>query len=59
MIQIRSGSGFLLEALETILVGGVLLAQNLDRDLTAEFHVFGQIDFAHPARAEFLEDPIM
>jgi hypothetical protein len=59
VIQVRSRGSFLFKALEAISVCGVLLAQDLDRDLAAEFHVFGKIDFAHPARAELFEYSIM
>jgi hypothetical protein len=45
--------------METILVGRVLLAENLDRNLATEFDVFGKIDFAHPAGAQLLQNSIV
>ncbi len=45
--------------MQAIFVGSELLAQDLDRDLAAELHVFGKIDHTHPARAELLENPVM
>src|SRR6185369_16139773 len=59
MVQVRSRGRFLFKTMETILVGRIFLAQDLDRDFAPELHVFGKIDLAHPARAELLEDSVM
>src|SRR5688572_25517480 len=45
--------------MQTILVGSEFVTEDLDRDLTAEFHVFGKIDYTHPARTELFENPVM
>ncbi len=44
--------GLAAEALDELLVGRVLLVQDLDRDPPAELLVLGQVDVRHPARAE-------
>jgi len=44
--------------METILVRRKFLAQNLDRDLASELHVFGKIDLAHAARPELFQDSV-
>src|SRR6185503_802178 len=45
--------------MQAILISGEFLAQDLDRDLATELHVLGQIDLAHSARAELLQDSVM
>jgi hypothetical protein len=59
MIEIRRCRSFLFESMESILVGSEFLAEDLDRDLATELHVFGKINHAHPAGAELLENSVM
>jgi hypothetical protein len=32
--------------------------QNFDRDVTAQFSVFGGVDYAHPSTADFFDEAI-
>ena len=56
MVQRGGGAGFLLEPIDTGPIGRDLRPDDLDRDVTAEPRVAGAINFAHPARAERLDD---
>ena len=59
MIERGGGARFLLEAPHAISIGSELFGQQLERDLATEPRVFGQIDLAHPARAELLCDAVV
>ena len=59
MIQGRSRACLLFETIETIAIGGELFAQQLERDLSAELGVFGEIDLAHAAGAQLMDNAIM
>src|SRR5258708_15683847 len=56
MIERRSGAGFLLKSIYAIAIGGELFTEKLERDLSTQLGIFGQIDFTHSARAELLEN---
>jgi hypothetical protein len=49
MIQGRSGPGFPLESLDSLVVMGQLFGQELQGDDASEFGVFGFIDDPHPS----------
>ena len=46
------------EALDELLVGGVALVEQLQRDAPAELLVLGEVDVGHPARAELALDHV-
>ena len=46
------------EALDELVVGGVPVVQQLQRDAAAELLVLGEIDVGHPARAELALDHV-
>ena len=46
------------EALDELIVAGVTVVQDLDRDAPAEHLVFGQVDVRHPTRAELAQDAV-
>ena len=46
------------EALDELLVGGVAVVQDLDRDAAAELLVLGEVDVGHAAGAELADDPV-
>jgi hypothetical protein len=52
VIQRSRGAGFLLEATQTIGVGGKTDGQNLDGDVASEPRIARAIDFAHAARSD-------
>jgi hypothetical protein len=54
-----SRARLLLEAAHASGVPAELCGQQLERDLSAELRIFSQVDFAHPAHAEFGEDAVM
>ena len=56
VIQRRSGSRFLLEALKPAGIGRGIGGKNLDRDVAPKPRVATAIDLAHPARAEQRKD---
>ena len=58
MREARRVLGLAAEALDELLVAGVALVQDLDRDATAEHLVFGEIDVRHAAHAELALDAV-
>ena len=56
VVQSGDGPGLLLEAAETVGVGGDLGAENLDRDPTPEPRVTGAVDLPHAAGPEKTDD---
>ena len=46
------------EALDELLVAGVALVQDLDRDPPPEHLVLGEVDVGHPAASDPLQDPV-
>jgi hypothetical protein len=59
VVQRRGGARFAQEALHRLRLVGAILRQELERHLARELHVFGEIDHAHAARAERVEDAIV
>ena len=58
MREARRVLGLAAEALDELLVAGVALVQDLDRDATAEHLVLGEIDVRHAAHAELALDAV-
>src|SRR5262245_32459271 len=56
MVQSSCGTGFLLEAMQPLLIVGKCRRQHFDSDITAETSISSAINFAHPARAERRDD---
>ena len=56
MIQRGEDLGFALEAGQALGIGGHGFGQHLDRDLSAQLHVFGEVDLTHAAFAELVGD---
>ena len=50
--------GLAAEALDELLVAGVAVVQDLDRDAAAELLVLGEVDVRHTAGAELAHDPV-
>ena len=48
--------GLALQPALALLIDVACVAQELDRDATVELFVVGDVDDAHPARAEFADD---
>jgi len=59
VIQRGSGAGLALETFESLRIGGQRVRQEFERDAAAEIEIFGFIDDAHAASAEFREDAVM
>src|ERR1700735_3979299 len=59
MVQRRGGFGFAAETLKCLMILGEVVGKKLERDKTSEAGVFGLVDPAHAAAAEFLDDPVM
>ena len=59
MIQRRCGLRFALETDECLRVSGNLLGQKLQRNKAMQAGVFGLVNNAHPAAAEFFEDAVV
>src|SRR5437870_1826746 len=59
MVKRRGGFGLLDEAPHAILILGEFGRQQLERDLAVEPCIFGQVNLAHPARAEFGDNAVM
>ena len=60
-VRVREPGGVLrlaAEALDELLVAGVPVVEDLDRDAPAELLVFGEIDVRHAARAELPDDQV-
>ena len=58
VVEARRALRLAAEALDELLVGGVPLVQQLQRDLPAELLVLGEVDVGHPARAELALDHV-
>ncbi len=58
MIQCRGRIGFLIETAKALAVLGEIFDEQFERDLPPELHVFGEVDFAHAARAELFENSV-
>jgi hypothetical protein len=46
------------EALDELVVGGVTVVEDLDRDAAAELLVLGEVDVGHAPGAELADDPV-
>jgi hypothetical protein len=60
-VRMRQAGGVLrltAEALDELLVGGVPLVQDLDRDPAAELLVLGEVDVRHPSGPELAQDAV-
>ena len=56
VIQCRRGPRFLLEPREAFGIRGELARQHLDRHLAAQAGVLAEVDLAHAASTELLDD---
>jgi len=59
MIEGGGGAGFLLETSQPLGVGGVLLRQHLDGDITIQLRIPRPIHLSHAALTERFEDLVM
>jgi len=59
MVESRRRLGFALKASQRLRVFGDLIGEKLQRNETAQFRVFGLVDHAHTAAAEFLENVVV
>lgn len=59
MIQRGGSNGFLLKAAQAVGVLRNRFGQDLERDFAAQSFIFGEIHFAHAARAEFRRNAIV
>ncbi len=59
VIQGGGGLCFALETLESLRVAGEIFGEKFQRDETAELGVFGFVDDAHSAAAEFFQDAVV
>ena len=59
MVQGGSGAGFAAEALQSLRVLGDVVGKEFQSNEPAEVGVFGFVDDAHAAAAEFLNDAVM
>ena len=59
MVQGRSSLGFALEAVQSLRILGQFIRQELEGDKAAEFYIFGLVDDAHPATAEFFDNAVV
>src|SRR5438552_8053313 len=57
MVESAENSGLMLEALQTVWVGGQCGWQDFDRNIALQSCVSRAIDFAHPARTDDLIQP--
>ena len=58
MVEARGALRLAAEALDELLVGGMPLVQELQRDIAAQLLILGQVDVGHPARAELALDDV-
>jgi len=59
MVQGRRGAGLPLEAIQCLLVFGILLRQELQGDVAAESGVLGLVDHTHAAGPELFQDAVV
>ena len=59
VVEGGGGLGFTLEAREDLRVAGDVVGKKFERDETVQAVVFGFVDDAHTAAAEFFEDAVM
>src|SRR4051794_41813094 len=58
MVETRCPLRFAAEALDELVVGGVPVVQELERDASTELLVLGEVDVRHPARAQLALDHV-
>ena len=58
MVEARGALRLPAEPLDELLVGGMALVQQLQRDIPAQLLVLGEVDVGHPARAELALDHV-
>src|SRR5579864_1189832 len=59
MVQRRCRFRLALEAAERLGFGGEIIGQELQRDVAAQFQVFGFIDHSHSAPTDLAQDTVM
>ncbi len=59
MVERGGGAGFALEAFEGLRIASEIVGEKFERDEAAEAGVFGFVDDAHAAAAEFFDDAVM
>ena len=59
MVQGGGGAGFALEAIERLWIVREIVGEKFESDEAAEAGVFGFVDDAHSAAAEFFDDAVM
>src|SRR5438552_3020682 len=59
MVEGGGGASFLFKTAHAFSLASDLGRQQFERDFTVQTRVFGQVNFAHPARAEFVQDAVM
>ena len=59
MVESGGGAGFALEAAQSLRVAGDLVGEKFEGDEAVEASVFGFVDHAHAATAEFLEHAVV
>ena len=59
MVQRRGGAGFAAKAFERLGIASEVVRKEFEGDVAAEADVFGFINHAHSATAEFFQDAVM
>jgi hypothetical protein len=59
MVQRRGSAGFQAKALEALRIASDVFGEKLESDRASEVGIFGFVDDAHSAAAEFFEDPVV
>ena len=59
VIQRGGGAGFAAETFERLRIADEIFGKKFESDEAAEFGVFGFVDDAHAAAAEFFSDAVM
>ena len=59
MVQRGGGAGFTLKAFESLRIVGDVIGKKFESDEAAELRVFGFVDDAHSAAAEFFDDAVV
>ena len=59
MVQGRCGARLSAKSIQRLMIGGVLIGEELQGDVAAESSVFGPVDHTHAAAAERIENSIM
>ena len=59
MIESRGGLGLTSKSRQRLCISGHFVRQELERDETVQSRVFGFVDHAHAAAAQFFENPVV